>query len=415
MIPRLSAIRSAIVALFLASLTSCGGGGDSPTDPIVDTTVATVVVTPADPSILVGATQTFTATAKNAEGTILTSATFTWSSTTTATASITSAGVATGVAAGTTTIKATSGGISGTTSLTVTVPVVSWADKADMPTARSDLTTAVVNGIIYAIGGGNVQANALNSSLATVEAYDPATNTWTTKASMPTPRMSLASAVVNGIIYVFGGDNVVVTQSNQNSFKPVTTVEAYDPATNTWTAKASMPVARERFAAVEANGIIYVMGGLIPDGSGFVTTATSMYAYTPSTNTWSAAKATMPSAQSYISASAVNNVIYVLGGQSSNINQAYDIVTNTWSTKAAMPVVNGWNVSFAANSSVYATSGSFMDVYSPVSNTWTSKSVQNGYSSRSYSSLSIVGTTMYSIGGSDQFNVYKTVQARIIP
>jgi N-acetylneuraminic acid mutarotase len=417
--PSVLASRGAAIAAiaFFAFLPGCGGGGDSPTGPTIDSTsVATVIVAPADPSILVGATQAFTATAKNLQGKTLTSATFTWASSTTATATITGAGVATGVAAGSTTITATSGTISGTTSLTVTAPVISWVAKANMGTARSGLTTAVVNGIIYAIGGEDVHANSLAPNLPTVEAYDPATNLWTTKAPMPTARSFLASAVSNGIIYVFGGDNAVVTQSNSNSFNPVATVQAYDPATNTWTTKASMPIARERFAAVESNGIIYVMGGLIPDGTGFVTTSPTMYAYTPSTNTWSAAKAPMPSGQSFISASVLNGVIYVLGGQSSNLNQAYDIATNTWSTKTAMSLISGWNVSFTANSSVYAMSGfPSMEAYSPTANAWTAKSVRTGYTTRDYSSMSIVGTTMYSIGGNDQFSTFKILEARIIP
>jgi hypothetical protein len=34
---------------------------------------------------------------------------------------------------------------------------------------------------------------------------DPVTNTWTTKASMPTARWNLAAASANGILYAFGG------------------------------------------------------------------------------------------------------------------------------------------------------------------------------------------------------------------
>jgi hypothetical protein len=57
-----------------------------------------------------------------------------------------------------------------------------WAPRTPMPTARTWLTSSVVNGIIYVIGGYN------GAYLSTNEAYDPATNTWTTKASMPTAR-----------------------------------------------------------------------------------------------------------------------------------------------------------------------------------------------------------------------------------
>ena len=47
-----------------------------------------------------------------------------------------------------------------------------------MPTARWDGASAVVNNILYTIGGG------LNGSeVNVVEAYDPATDTWTTQGS----------------------------------------------------------------------------------------------------------------------------------------------------------------------------------------------------------------------------------------
>ncbi len=60
-----------------------------------------------------------------------------------------------------------------------------WATKASMPTPRFGVGAGVVNGILYAVGGSNSSSLALG----TVEAYNPATDTWTTGlASMPTPR-----------------------------------------------------------------------------------------------------------------------------------------------------------------------------------------------------------------------------------
>ena len=82
--------------------------------------LTSITVTPANPTISVGRTQQFTATANysnNTSSNITGSATWTSSDTTIAT--ISSGGLATGVAAGNVTITATSGSISGTTTLTV--------------------------------------------------------------------------------------------------------------------------------------------------------------------------------------------------------------------------------------------------------------------------------------------------------
>ncbi|MHC4686674.1 MAG: Kelch repeat-containing protein, partial [Planctomycetota bacterium] len=62
-----------------------------------------------------------------------------------------------------------------------------WTTKSPMPTARYVLSSSVVDGKIYAIGGDPAGAS-------TVEAYDPVTDTWTRKANMPMPRGAAASS-----------------------------------------------------------------------------------------------------------------------------------------------------------------------------------------------------------------------------
>lgn len=88
--------------------------------------------------------------------------------------------------------------------LTVTVHCVLaaedfWTTKEPMPTARVTLGAAVVDGKIYAIGGYN------GSYLSTNEMYDPATDSWVTKTSMLTPRSKFGTAVVENKIYIIGG------------------------------------------------------------------------------------------------------------------------------------------------------------------------------------------------------------------
>ena len=68
--------------------------------------------------------------------------------------------------------------------------------------------------LVYAIGGW--------PNLSTVEAYNPATNSWVSKPSMPTGRGYLGSAIVNGVVYAIGG----VNSANGTEFG---TVEAYTP------------------------------------------------------------------------------------------------------------------------------------------------------------------------------------------
>ena len=122
-----------------------------------------------------------------------------------------------------------------------------WTQKADMPTARWRLSTSLVDGKIYAIGG----VGGSNK----VEEYDPATDTWTEKADMPTGRVMLSSSVVDGKIYAIGG------ATYWPGGTVLATVEEYDPATDTWTQKADMPTARDALATSAVNGKIYAIGG----------------------------------------------------------------------------------------------------------------------------------------------------------
>jgi N-acetylneuraminic acid mutarotase len=142
----------------------------------------------------------------------------------------------------------------------------SWTTMAPMPTKRAWLVAATAldqdsNSKIYAIGGSNslVKFNV-------VEAYDPVTNNWANRASMPTARDDAAIGVVNNKIYVMGGWNGGALDN----------VEVYDPVANTWTIKASMPYSTAMGTAAVVDNKIYVMGGL--NGSGSLST---VYEYDP--------------------------------------------------------------------------------------------------------------------------------------
>ncbi len=175
-----------------------------------------------------------------------------------------------------------------------------WATRTSMPTARSGLAVTTSNGKIYAIGG-----TGAGGRVATVEEYDPATDTWTTRANMPTARSALGAATAsNGKVYAIGG-------SDGN---PVATVEEYDPATDTWTTRVSMPTARDALGVAAAtNGKIYAVGGTGWPGGGPVCYGT-VEEYDPATDTWTT-RASLPYCREYPGAvGASNGKLYVIGG-----------------------------------------------------------------------------------------------------
>ncbi len=89
---------------------------------------------------------------------------------------------------------------------TGSVPTLQWASAAAMPNPRGSLAGAALNGIFYAIGGDNYPATS-KVPQAEVDAYDPVANSWSTKASLPLALTYLGAGVVNGTLYEMGGQD----------------------------------------------------------------------------------------------------------------------------------------------------------------------------------------------------------------
>src|SRR5207249_11315361 len=121
-----SGVATGVSAGSASIIGSSGGTSDTAAVTVVPVPVASVTVTPATASIIIGQTQAFTATLRDSAGGILTGRVVTWSSTATTVATVNSSGVVTGRAAGTASIIASSGGQSDTATVTVAiVPVAS--------------------------------------------------------------------------------------------------------------------------------------------------------------------------------------------------------------------------------------------------------------------------------------------------
>ena len=252
-----------------------------------------------------------------------------------------------------------------------------WSARTPMPTARFGAATASVNGIIYVIGGDVSWFGCVATGVN--EAYNPATDTWTTMAPMPTARWISAAAVLNGIIYVVGG--------SEGCFPPNRVVEAYDPATNAWSTKAQFPDTGSGLGVTEAavgviNGVLYAAGGNTTVGpTPFLAT---LYAYDPVADSWSA-KASMPDVRVSEAGAVVNGAFYVVGGSDYagfvTSTFAYDPPSNTWSTKAPLSDPRAGLAAVVVGNMIYTLGGgdassgplpvATMESYDPATNTWT--------------------------------------------
>jgi N-acetylneuraminic acid mutarotase len=280
---------------------------------------------------------------------------------------------------------------------------LTWTQKADMPTPRWTQTSAVVNGKIYVIGGCTSQPNA--RALATVEEYDPVTNTWTRKADAPMAiaDMDAPSAVVDGKIYVIGlGGEYEVDWS-------LLTVQEYDPSKDTWTRKADMPTPRWMFATVDFEGKVYVIGGYPPNSWVGLKT---VEVYDPATDTWTR-KADMPLGVAILNTRVVRGKIYAIGGRpnlhSEPWMQEYDPATDTWTRKADMPVDTSAMGSVVLDDKIFVIGGwewsmdypyTTMQVYDPETDVWTREADVPFL--RANFSAEVVNNRIYVIGGTDR-------------
>jgi Kelch motif len=125
-----------------------------------------------------------------------------------------------------------------------------WTTGAPLPTPRSEIAGAALNGKIYIIGG----FDETGLSTTKVEVYDPIGNNWTTAAPLPEPLDHTASASYNGKLYVVGGGYLSRDNLSNKLF-------IYDPKTDTWTEGANLPAARGALIAKFIDGTLYAEGG----------------------------------------------------------------------------------------------------------------------------------------------------------
>jgi len=213
--------------------------------------------------------------------------------------------------------------------------------------------------------------------IAAIKPAGASADSWVMRAPIPVPMSVYGAAAVNGQVYVFGQDA---------DWKALT--YAFDPSNDTWTAKAPMPTLRSDFAVVACQNQIYAIGGVMSDdsyGNALMTNVNE--AYDPSTNSWST-KTPMPTNRTAIQANAVDNKIYVIGGLIGNMpgptltsaNEIYDSLTDTWSIGAPIPTPVFSYVSTVLDDKIYVIGGEVSDgscfssanqIYNPTTDSWT--------------------------------------------
>jgi N-acetylneuraminic acid mutarotase len=193
-------------------------------------------------------------------------------------------------------------------------------------------TSCVVDGNLYVLGG-----NDSTGSISTMDMFDPDTGEWVSKKAMSIDRGVLACVSLDGKIYVMGGCRAI----GMSVYSDLSSVEVYDTITDTWTPLADMPRKNWAHSAVAVNGKIYVFGGRADSKSAIYYASVDMY--DPQTNTW-ATKSDMPTTKSSFTACLLDGNIFTMGGWVNSASPLYDLVEvynpdrDEWKTENPLPV-----------------------------------------------------------------------------
>jgi N-acetylneuraminic acid mutarotase len=287
-----------------------------------------------------------------------------------------------------------------------------WVRKTDALKKRSEVTSVVYNNKLYCfIGFGNSSLDVEPSS----EVYDPATNTWSLLASMPSgktvthqgvtlvdntvwhvggrvgkapgpltseiwiynittnswsPGPQLrdpatgnllfwgggGAALVGRTLHVFGGFAVDACNNDQDKFHLTLDVDTWlsNPAGPVqWqNTRKPMPIKRNHFSTTVLNGKIYVLGGQFGHDCGGGQDKQYSHVYNPIANTWTELT-TMPTPRSHAEGGIfpLDGKIYLVSGQGSNgvstnkvtiFNPEANNGLGSWAEDASMVLPNGY-------------------------------------------------------------------------
>lgn len=183
-----------------------------------------------------------------------------------------------------------------------------WQSCGTMTSARSYMSSVVIDNNIYTFGGKEGDSVTDKS-----EVYNTSTESWTSKSAMPQARYKHTAVLVQDKVYICGGYD-----SNNNA---VSDISVYDVNSNKWLDDIKTPNNNTNYSAGVYNNELYIFSGKENGIS-----MTRSYKYNFETGHW----AYITAAPSYTSDAAIvgiNRGFYLIN----NFNiYEYNVQDNTW-------------------------------------------------------------------------------------
>lgn len=284
-----------------------------------------------------------------------------------------------------------------------------WAPRAPLPffgqigLSAGVVTTPAGRSTVYTFGGLETGEGGVDWP---VEAYDVTTDTWSVKASMTHGTALNGVGKIGSRLYFSGG---YFAQSEEHSNR----LFAYDYANDRIIPKHDMPNYTSDGVTGVINGKLYVLPGVCggefwPDpGYCDIGAFRKLFRYEPATDAWTK-MGWCPHFHPDGAGGVINGKFYVAGGNFSANLDEYDATSNTWRTRAPVPVA-GRAIGAVVNNKLYVvvstTSGLAAYAYNPAINSWARKAApKTGHSALVQVSLSGKNYLLAVGGGSEVSN-----------
>lgn len=204
-----------------------------------------------------------------------------------------------------------------------------WVRLPDMPTSRSEVGAAYLDGRIYVAGGLGVSRGGEPIVLSSFEAYDNALGEWRKLPELPEPRHHAAVAALDGKVYIMGGYTDL-------QFTPSDKVFVYDTASGRWSQGVPLPEPLGAGGAAVLDDTVYFVGGA---GSAKAPVARVFALHG---ERW-IAKNEMPTPREHLAVAATDAFLYAVGGRFpiTDAAERYDPDSDSWATIAPKPTPRG--------------------------------------------------------------------------
>ncbi len=303
-----------------------------------------------------------------------------------------------------------------------------WQMAPAMPKAMGEVVGVAVDRSLFVFGGLNDAAGEVPYGAA--YRFNAQDGRWSTLRNMPEPAHHIMCSAHDGKLYIFGG--FTLGAEPKMSWKPTSSAWAYDPQADAYKPLAPLPRARGAGYAVTVGGRIYVIGGVSSSTDGLTSKPIALATpggqtvvgfvdeYDPATDSWRP-RASMPTPRNHFLAAAVDGKIYALNGRTGSVFvnmasitdlvESYDPASDSWALVGRAPTNRGDVNGAAYNGRIYVTGGEYetpkikesfwaFESFAPATKRW--ETLPHIQITRHGFAAAFIGNTMHVVGGSFQ-------------